>query len=564
MRGAYALLLFCVLIAPAPHAWAGGRVEYAFCAYPIEKIGPHEMPAAASGATVRIAGNEFESVLLGVSNPTRAAIRVSEIDAVSDRECGCSLALYRVAYIPIRQGSRWFASTGGLWPDPIVPLASTIWRPEGGMEIPPGENRLFLLELYLAPGSRAEEKIGIVMLLSNGRELHLDVRVSSWDFDLPREPSMASAFQLSPGLAAKKHAALSDVPFIGEDLGMEYIHLLARYGLTVYRPFEQSPAEVKSDGTLAFDWTGFDRITGGLLDGTLFPDVPPSTSFVTPNPPAKLTPEQKYLFYREVADHMRRRGWLSRMFYYLPDEPLRSEYPNVIEIAQGLKAIDPDIRTLVTEPFAAELEGSVDIWCPDIPYLGDSIFMLPIAARGMFRLVPDAQVNLPPAVYAQRRQKGEQTWMYTCMSALFLDYPNLFIDSEASAARVIPWLAFRYGFTGLLYWNTIYSYSKSGDPWEDQYQFMSNGDGNLLYPGIPGRPDVSEHTPIPSLRLQILRDGFEDYEYLSLFARVAGAASAVSAAARVAESSLTWLHGSSEVESIREKLGAGIEAASGR
>jgi len=40
-----------------------------------------------------------------------------------------------------------------------------------------------------------------------------------------------------------------------------------------------------------------------------------------------------------------------------------------------------------------------------------------------------------------------------------------------------------------------------------------NGDGMLIYPG----PDI---TPVSSIRLEIIRDGIEDYEYLALLSRL--------------------------------------------
>ncbi len=45
-----------------------------------------------------------------------------------------------------------------------------------------------------------------------------------------------------------------------------------------------------------------------------------------------------------------------------------------------------------------------------------------------------------------------------------------------------------------------------------------NGDGYLLYPDKDGKP-------LSSIRLECLRDGFEDYEYLALLKKLGGDAS---------------------------------------
>jgi hypothetical protein len=356
-----------------------------------------------------------------------------------------------------------------------------------------------------------------------------------------------------------KHAELSasagrSDPLPG-DLMRDYQHQLARFGVTPDPIYEGTPAAKTADGSLTFDWTGFDSSIGAALDGTLFPEAPPATSFQVPVAPPDLTSEQLDLFYREVVRHVREEGWLSRMYFYVTDEPERAEYPRVRELAARIKQADQSIRTMVTEPWVRELSDVIDIWCVDVPVLGDSVPVLPLAARGPWNVVFDWQVNPPPSQYVSLRAQGKEAWLYTCDSAIFLDYPDLFIDADAAAARVLPWLAYRHGFTGLLYWNTVSSYPKPGDPWDDQYQYLANGDGNLLYPGIPGRPDIRAHSPIPSLRLQLLRDGLEDYKYLMLLEEALGPERARAVASEVAGSSLRWLHRQAEVERVREAIG---------
>jgi len=574
-RWSFPISLFCLALVLPGSAVAGGRAEYAFLQYPVEKIRPGDMPAARASVTVRCAGNEYESVVIGFRNPSAASLEVSGIRVSRREPAPALLNLYRIDYVPVTAPSRWFSGTKGPWPDPLIPITAQgagggpdeggdggvdmRWAFERSVVVPPGENRSFLLEVYLPPGDRASEELAVSLSLSDGRTYPLVVRVQPWSFDLPRESSLATAFGFSAGLVAGKHAELSTIPFSGADLALEYLHILGRYKVSVGFPHEPSPAAVNGDGSLSFDWSGFDELTGRALDGTLFPDAPPSTSFQVPASPPGLSIEQSTAYLREVAAHVREKGWLGRMFYYLHDEPLRSEYPSVRAVAERVRDADPDIRTLVTEPYTPDLQGSVSIWCPDIPFIGDSLPFMPVAARWPYKLYFDWQSNPPPSRYAARRAEGEQAWLYTCNSAVFLDYPNLFIDTGASANRIIPWLAFRHGFTGLLYWHSVVSYGMAGSPWGSPLVMLANGDGNLLYPGVPGQPDIRTHRPIPSLRLQILRDGLEDYEYLELASRALGMNEARDAAARVASSSLCWVHDGAAMERIREEIGMRIE-----
>jgi hypothetical protein len=68
-------------------------------------------------------------------------------------------------------------------------------------------------------------------------------------------------------------------------------------------------------------------------------------------------------------------------------------------------------------------------------------------------------------------------------------------------------------------WSTSYGLIQGKrQPW-------GNGDGRLFYPqnrhvGEDGKPYLDE--VVPSFRLELLRDGIEDYEYLKILERLAG------------------------------------------
>ena len=84
------------------------------------------------------------------------------------------------------------------------------------------------------------------------------------------------------------------------------------------------------------------------------------------------------------------------------------------------------------------------------------------------------------------------------------------IDAPASESRAMPWLAFSYDLAGTLYgtWPT------PGPCRDDQYYATGNGDGNMFYLGTPDRIGGTDPIPIESLRMKLVRDGYEDYEYL--------------------------------------------------
>ncbi|MBN1687133.1 MAG: DUF4091 domain-containing protein, partial [Spirochaetales bacterium] len=337
------------------------------------------------------------------------------------------------------------------------------------------------------------------------------------------------------------HRSVSGVPFDEEQLHLDYLHLLAANRVSVHRPTREAlPVRTDDRGSPVIDWTLFEETTGKLLDGELFDDVPAATSFRFP----MIVDHGDLLSVNDVrrlgSRYLAKKGWDTRAFYYLPDEPLRREYGQVIERSNEVGEFAPNIRRLVTEPYTPALDGHVEIWCPDIISMGDTLRVLPFFYKNG-KLNADWQVNRRPSIYAERKAAGDEVWFYTCTSAQIAGYPNLFIDYGISYHRSIPWIAYRYGFTGILHWSTTYNYHfGTKDPWSGQFNYYANGDGNLLYPGTPELEGETGHFAVPSLRLIAFREGSEDYEYLSLLAAAAGELQSGEIAEGMVKSSLHW------------------------
>ena len=115
------------------------------------------------------------------------------------------------------------------------------------------------------------------------------------------------------------------------------------------------------------------------------------------------------------------------------------------------------------------------------------------------------------------------TWWYVCVHP-YDPYPNLNIDMDLSAARVLSWMQYDYDIEGLVYWgmmtyfSTATRFDEEGQQPVNIYEQSNgvfagaNGDGYLAYPGAKYGTD----DPMPTMRLMELRDGFEEYEFLYL------------------------------------------------
>ena len=123
--------------------------------------------------------------------------------------------------------------------------------------------------------------------------------------------------------------------------------------------------------------------------------------------------------------------------------------------------------------------------------------------------------------YETERNKSEYntTWWYVCWTPQY-PYPNYRIEESALGARVMSWMQKDYDITGLLYWGTsVYAAlgnadgTRPRDPYDDPYSYQRiTMDGCLTYPGRPYDIDG----PVGSIRLENIRDGIEDYDYLCM------------------------------------------------
>ena len=89
------------------------------------------------------------------------------------------------------------------------------------------------------------------------------------------------------------------------------------------------------------------------------------------------------------------------------------------------------------------------------------------------------------------KERGMEIWMY--VSGPGGDgAPNLAIDFDSIDYRMIPWICWKYGIKGFLYWSV--NWWPEADPFKNAMntKWQQNGNGLLMYPGQDG--------PLASLR----------------------------------------------------------------
>jgi hypothetical protein len=88
-----------------------------------------------------------------------------------------------------------------------------------------------------------------------------------------------------------------------------------------------------------------------------------------------------------------------------------------------------------------------------------------------------------------------------------------------------------------------------------QRSISEASDGTLFYPGTPDRIGGTRHVPVESIRLKLIREGLEDYEYLVLLARAGERRLADDLAAKIVQRTYRWQRRPEALYTVRQTLG---------
>ena len=218
-------------------------------------------------------------------------------------------------------------------------------------------------------------------------------------------------------------------------------------------------------------------------------------------------------YLRSVHTFWQRQGWLAS-FPYLwgMDEPGTARFGIVAGQARTTHACFPGGHLIVTGHPAERNRilwngGSddVDVWV----VLASRYYGRYTAASGAGRNLAGATANL--RMIDQVRRRGKQIWTYTYRTGSHSTPGFSAVEPLSDPRMFVDWAALE-GITGLLYGEGTTTYSK-----ENPLVSNDRGLGSfvLIYPGRSG--------PVASARLEVLREGIEDWEILNVVRQRHGA-----------------------------------------
>ena len=402
-----------------------------------------------------------------------------------------------------------------------VPDALMPW--DGSQRATERTNQPLWLQVTVPYGTPSGNYSGSLLLVADGNRTPVTLSVTVDPVTLPRQNQVAgnllTAFNFSPQSYANKAAELYGVAPDSTLPGL--FSFLASYRLSPNSWGYGNPKEASgytSDRRWWLDKSA--QMVAAAEQPSQFASMwipisnnrwSPST-YVGGRSPYK--PQGWCSYLRSVHGFWQKHGWLGSFPYlYGMDEPGASRFRTVAKQAKATHSCFAGGHVLVTGMPTAQNhflwnggKDDVDVWVVLASrYYGE--YTNPSLSR---RGISHANQELRLIDAARRHHK--QIWTYTYDAASH-STPGFTATEPASDPRVFAdWAAFE-GITGLLYGEGTTTYAK-GNP------LVSNDKGKgsfvLLYPGRTG--------PIASARLEVLREGIEDWEILNVVRHKHGAA----------------------------------------
>ncbi|MCX5759555.1 MAG: DUF4091 domain-containing protein, partial [Candidatus Hydrogenedentes bacterium] len=382
------------------------------------------------------------------------------------------VSVARIGYVPIGAPEyNWHVEKVGEYPDVLFSNAPA--------DVPASQDvQPFYVTVLAREQTPAGDYVGAIRIEVNDcPPLDMPLKVHVWDFAIPAKPN----FKVSM--------------WMNEDWLKAFYRYPARTPFDVRKRFYQMHLDHRISPLKSFPPDGGDRMEDFdylMANGqnTVFVDMPDYVPEA-----ARPAAAEKLQATRAL---LTQKGWADQVLLYSMDEVAvmqRHRIPQMVEMNNWARGVVPEWPRLETSAPEEALFGAVDIWCPTIDSFDDKTL-------------------------SERMAQGDRLWFYTVWGR-----PGIMIEFPAIDARMMFWMCFKYNAEGFLYWGTTHwDLNCKGDkrwpevPWITyNRQPGHNGCGYLIYPGPDG-------TPLSSIRLETVRDGIEDYEYLYLLRNLAGQA----------------------------------------
>ena len=487
---------------------------------------------------------ETESIQLMITaNEDVSSFNVSVGDLVSsngDKISKSNVEIFAERYIetvaPSVENPRTAEMYTGFYPDALVPIDRFVKKKEN--KIKEGENQGVWFNVNVPRDAQSGDYEGKVTVTLDDENLETTLKLKVYNLEMPEEVHNVNSFGLwyhyigyGEGeritdstysdyywYLANKRITPTYVPYEGCDLGMAYCPddtdgyadylvqftqnaIVSGYGLPC------NPVEVDGKGYSVIDKELLVKLLTSIINKNI--EIRESGDLTTD------ILKKAYIYAGNIIDEPRDSAVeqvkaCDKIIIDAKNEvkDLLNDYPDLQASLIALKHVVTITPEATESIFVGDDQtGGVQTWCP---------YVSEFASKTFLSWVEDRKNS-------EGRVNGEDFWWYNCIKPEN-PFPSYQLDDNLIATRVMEWMKYDYDISGHVYWSVNFwykciSFEGGGryavrDIWNDPNTFeTANGDGHLIYPGS----EYALTTPISTLRLESIREGNEDYEYLWMF-----------------------------------------------
>lgn len=357
------------------------------------------------------------------------------------------------------------------------------------------------LEVYVPPETSAGDYSAPVTVHTDSGDLSAELNLHVWNFDIPVKQHLRTSTTIYGPYGwredIKKWYGDMDYGQFIKEWRPGIVEMLAKYRLCpsnlYHLPLDY---DEESRKVILKDTAEFEKYAQSYLDmGHHFDGMPVPYFFNRDSFLGAKKGTEEYLeriteAYRVAAEYLDEKGWLEGSYVYCVDEAVVHKHTYDIDfdllnrVFDAIHAAHPRIKIFGAETPSPILRG-MNIWCINLN-------------------------SFDTDVLEEQHALGNDVWWYNGYAD---PRPGTRIKARGVDHRALFWITYKYGIDGYLIW-TVNRWTNN--PWEEPNRDDRTAAGNhyLLYPNPDG-------TVSPSIRICMMRDGLEDYEYQWLLAQVA-------------------------------------------
>ncbi len=402
------------------------------------------------------------------------------------------------------------------WNDALIPFNS--------LRIEPEQNCTIWMTIKTDIKTPAKKHIGQIKIQCKHDTIIIPITINVINFTIPIVPSIPVTFGIIEDKLEKFYKLKKTSPD-REKIFADWFNFLCRYRISPYfcRWLKNSMAhEVKPLPVPLTDKKAKKYLCNPVITRYAIPFY---------------SVTQKEL--KNIINLLKSLNILNKSFFYIWDEPDNIEtYHKIYHHIDTIRKIAPEAKILTTFYCGPNKSDIFNIIDKMRTYT--NIFCI---SSWAFHADEDIPIR-----FKKLLNDNEELWTYVCCGPSN-PQPNLHLGMKAIQNRAILWRIWKEQIDGFLYW-AVNSFDIKNNRQIDLRKDLPPGDGLLIYPGEIFK---TKH-PIASIRLEQIRAGLQDYEYLKSAEKTIGRSKTLKILNSVYKSPIEFTDNPTDIQNFINRL----------